>query len=316
MIEKIKKFIFSQSMLLILFLIIIVVSVIAPQFFTIRNIFNIFRQVSVLAIMAIGMTYVIIGKGIDLSIHGILGLCAIAGMLIQPYGYWLSIIVSIIIGITCGLLNGYLIGFVKANPIIVTLSTGLIYLGLAFIISKGEFITNPSEGVYSFIGNASILGIPAVLYLYIIFVLVFGIILKSTIYGRQLYAIGANEEASKVAGIKTPIIKMLSYVILGFTIGVAALVYTSRLNTVRVDKSDQWVFDVITIVVLGGTALSGGVGNMYKTVIGLMVFSVLNNSIGIMNMPFEYALVLKGLVLISAVIWVEFSVRKRLNAKI
>ncbi len=308
--KKVKPFLLQQATLVFLIVIIIVLVFVAPGFFSVRNIFNLFRQNAVIGIMAIGMTYVIIGKGIDLSISGMLAFCLISTVLMQTYGYLLSVVAAVAAGILCGLLNGYIISSFKAHAIIVTLSTGLIYAATALIISDGKSITTSSARVFSFVGNESILGIPVLLYIMIILFIIFGFILKSSIYGRRLYSTGLNEKAALVTGIKTSSIILGSYVIQGFTVGVAAIIMASRLNTVRANIESSAVFDVITIVVLGGTALSGGKGSMYKTVIGFLIFSVLINSMGVMNLQFEYQQVIKGVVLIGAVILDQYMRRK------
>ena len=150
------------------------------------------------------------------------------------------------------------------------------------------------------------------LYLLIIVFIISGILLHKTIAGRRLFATGLNDKAAKVAGINTSNIIMGSYVINGFVIAVASVILTSRLPRIRVGTASYYLFDVITIVVLGGTALSGGVGGIYKTAIGLMIFAVMNNGMVLMGIPFEYQQMIKGIILILAVLYDEFNRRKRL----
>jgi len=311
--KTVRVIFFSQTMLIILLSSVLLMTFLSPNFLTLRNLFNIVRQVAVLGIMAIGMTYVIIGKGIDLSISGMLSLCAIVGMKMQNYGFGAVLVGAIFVGTLCGLLNGYLVGKVKANPIIVTLGTSLVFVSLALIYSKGRSIINRTERIYSFFGNENVLGIPVVLLLIIALFLVAGIYLSRSIYARRLYAVGLNERAALASGIDSSKIVWISYVVQGLFVALASLVYTSRLNTVRVNIITPYVFDVITIVVLGGTTLSGGYGSLYKTFIGLILFGVIQNAMGLMAIPYEFQQMIKGIVLICAVVYDEFSRKRRMS---
>jgi ribose/xylose/arabinose/galactoside ABC-type transport system permease subunit len=310
--RKFARFFFSQAMFLVLAVLFIIMSLTSDKFLTVGNLFNIIRQVTVLGIMACGMTIVIIGKGMDLSAASILALCAVVNVMLQPFGYLTAVSAAILTGIVCGFINGYLIGKVKANFIIVTLGTQILFTATALIISGGRNLKSRTERIFSYIGDESILGIPIMAYFLIIVFIVFGILLHKSIAGRRLFATGLNDRAAQVAGINTPNILMASYIINGFIIAVASVVITSRLPRIRVGTASYYLFDVITIVVLGGTALSGGVGGIYKTVIGLMIFAIINNGMALMSIPFEYQQMTKGIILILAVLYDEFNRRKRL----
>ncbi len=306
------KLFYSQAMLLVLIIFLVLMNFVSDKFLTSGNLFNIIRQVTVLGIMACGMTIVVIGKGIDLSAASILALCAVVNVMLQPFGYITAISAAILTGIICGSINGYLIGKIKANFIIVTLGTQILFTATALIMTGGRNLKSRTERIFSYIGDESILGIPVMAYILIIVFIVFGILLHKTAAGRRLFATGLNDKAAKVAGINTSNIIMGSYVINGFIIAVASVILTSRLPRIRVGTASYYLFDVITIVVLGGTALSGGVGGIYKTAIGLMIFAVMNNGMMLMGIPFEYQQMIKGIILILAVLYDEFNRRKRL----
>jgi ribose/xylose/arabinose/galactoside ABC-type transport system permease subunit len=310
--KELAKFFFNQAMLVILIALIIIMSFISDNFLSTGNLFNIIRQVTVLGIMACGMTIVIIGKGIDLSAASTLALCAVVNVMLQQFGYIAAIIAAITTGIVCGYINGYLIGKVKANFVIVTLGTMIFYKGVALIISGGRNLKSRPEAVFHYIGDESILGIPVLAYFLVIVMVVFGILLHKTMVGRRLFATGLNDKAARVSGIDTEKIIMISYIINGFLIGVASIVLSSRLPRIRVGTASTYLFDVITIVVLGGTALSGGVGGIYKTAVGLMIFAIINNGMALMSIPFEFQQLFKGVILILAVLYDEFNRRKRL----
>ncbi len=310
--KRFVRFFFSQAMLLVFIVLFIAMSFASDKFLTTGNLFNIIRQSTVLGMMACGMTIVIIGKGVDLSAASILALCAVTNVMLQPFGYITAIVASIIVGIVCGLINGFLIGKVKANFIIVTLGTQILFTAMALIVSEGRNLKSRTEPIFSYIGKESILGIPVMAYFLVITFIIFGVLLHKTIGGRRLFATGLNNPAAKVAGINTSNIIMGSYVINGFICGVASVVLTSRLPRIRVGTASEYLFDVITIVVLGGTALTGGVGGIYKTAIGLGIFAIIANGMSLLGIPYEFQQMVKGIILVLAVLYDEFNRRKRL----
>jgi ribose transport system permease protein len=310
--KNLTRFFFNQAMLIVLIVFIIGMSLVAKGFLTIGNIFNIIRQITVHGIVACGMTIVVIGKGMDLSAASILALCAVVNVMLQPFGYPIAITAAIAVGFIAGFINGYLIGKVRANFIIVTLGTQIFYKGVALIISGGRNLKSRPERIFHFIGDESLLGIPVLAYFLVVTMVVVGILLHKTISGRRLYAVGLNDRAARAAGINVSNVIMWSYIVNGLIISFGSIVLTSRLPRIRVGTASTYLFDVITIVVLGGTALSGGVGGIYKTAIGLFIFAIINNGMALLSIPFEYQQLIKGVILILAVLYDEFNRRKRL----
>ena len=290
----------------------IVMSLSTDLFLTANNIYNLLRQVAVLGIMACGMTIVVIGKGMDLSAAAIVGLAAVINVMFQQYGYFTGIFIAILVGIVCGFINGYFIGKVKANFIIVTLATQILFTATALIISQGRNLTSRQDRIFSYIGTESAFGFPIIIIFLIVVMIVTGILLQKTIAGRRLFAVGLNDKAALVSGVNTSNIIMSSYVVNGFLCGIASIVMTSRIPRIRVGQTAPYLFDAVTIVVLGGTALTGGIGGIYKTIIGLAIFGIINNSMAIFAIPFEYQQLIKGIILILAVLYDEFNRRKRL----
>jgi ribose transport system permease protein len=304
---------YQQTMLIILILLIIVMSIASADFLSLGNLFNVVRQYAVHGILACGMTIVIIGKGMDLSAASILSLCAVANVLLQPYGYAVSIVGSLAVGAACGLLNGYLIARVKANFIIVTLGTQIIFTGIALIITGGLNMRSRPEPAFHWLGEASILGFPVLGWFLVLFMVVSGVLLARSIAGRRLYAVGLNDRAARASGINDARIVLMSYVINGLICGAASVLLTSRIPRIRVGTASDYLFDVITIVVLGGTALSGGVGGIYRSAIGLLLFAIISNGMALLHLPFEYQQLVKGIILILAVLYDEFNRRRRLG---
>jgi len=303
----------NQAMLVVFIILFTAISLSSNKFLTSGNLFNVIRQSTVLGMMACGMTVVIVGKGVDLSAASILALSAVVNVMLQPLGYATSIVCAILVGIACGLINGYLIGKVQANFIIVTLGTQILYTAAALIISEGRNLKSRTEPIFSYIGDHSILGIPVMGYFLVGTFVLFGILVHRTAMGRRLFATGLNARAARVAGINTSNIIMGSYVVNGFICAVGAIVLTSRLPRIRVGTASEYLFDAITVVVLGGTALTGGVGGIAKTIVGLGIFAIITNGMSLLGIPYEYQQMIKGIILVLAVLTDEFTGRKRLQ---
>lgn len=309
--KGLKRFFYDQTILVIFIVLVIIISIASPNFLRISNIFNIVRQVTVLGIMAAGMTIVVIGKGIDLSSASILALAAVVNVMLQQFGYWPAALAGVSVAIACGFVNGFLIGKIKANFVIVTLGTQILFTSIALIISQGRNLSSRPEKIFSYIADESILGVPVIAWFLLLIMVVVGILLQKTSSGRRLYATGLNDKAALVAGINVSNVVMSTYVINGLLVGIASVVLVSRLPRIRVGTAADYLFDVITIVVLGGTALSGGIGNIYKTAIGLLLFAVINNAMALLTVPYEFQQLTRGIILIIAVLYDEFNRRKR-----
>ena len=195
------KFFFSQAMLIVLVVLFVAMSLSSDIFLSVNNIYNLFRQVAILGVMACGMTVVIIGKGIDLSAAAIVGLAAVANVMLQQYGYFTGVFVAIVVGTICGFINGYFIGKVKANFIIVTLATQILFTAIGLIVSEGRNLTSKSDRIFSYIGEEKIFGFPIIILFLIVTMVITGILLQKTIAGRRLYAVGLNDNAALVSGI-------------------------------------------------------------------------------------------------------------------
>jgi ribose transport system permease protein len=303
--------VYDQTMLIILLALAVVMSFASKGFLSTGNLFNILRQFTVHGIMACGMTIVIIGKGMDLSAASILALSAVANVMLQPYGYLAAVAGAVVTGLLCGLVNGYLIAKVKANFMIVTLGTQIIFTGIALIVTGGRNMRSRPEPVFHWLGDASFLGVPVLGWALLLVLVVAGVLLQKTRAGRRLYAVGLNEQAARASAISTVRITAGSYALNGLICGIASVLLTSRTPRIRVGTAADYLFDVITIVVLGGTALSGGVGGIYRTAVGLFIFAIINNGMALLSLPYEYQQLVKGIILILAVLNNEVSRRRR-----
>ncbi len=300
--SNLKNVVLKYKSLIGLLILCIVISFITPRFLTGPNIKNIFTQVSGNAVIAIGMTFVILTGGIDLSVGSILAVSgAVAASIIKTTGnLYLAIIVALAIGCAIGLINGILVSKGRIQAFIVTLATMTIFRGVTYVYTNGTPISGLGQS-FSGIGNKMFLGFPIPV---ILTILVFGIafyVLSQTRYGRYLYALGGNEDSARLSGINTGKIKTLVYVICGATAALSGIIVASRIGSASPNAGVGFELDAISAVVLGGTSLTGGEGSVIGTIIGALIIGVLNNGLNLMNVSPFYQAIVKGLVILLAV---------------
>lgn len=289
--------------LLGLALIVIVLSVINRDFLTISNIFNVLRQISINALLSFGMTFVILTGGIDLSVGSILALSGAitAGMMAGGTETWLAVFIGLLVGTLMGAFNGIMISKGKLAPFIATLATMTIFRGLTLVYTEGKPITElPDE--FALLGRGYFLEVPTpILWMLISFGVLY-VVLKYTTFGRHVYALGGNEEATRLSGINTNKVKILVYSISGLLAAFGGVILTSRLNSAQPTAGVSYELDAIAAVVLGGTSLSGGKGWIVGTLIGAMIIGILDNGLNLLNVSSFYQQVVKGGVILLAVL--------------
>lgn len=288
-----------------LFAIVLVVSIMEPDFLTLNNLFNILRQVSINALIAFGMTFVILTGGIDLSVGSILALSSafVAGLMTDGTSALIAVLAGLIVGAVMGALNGMVISLGKVAPFIATLATMTIFRGLTLVYTDGKPITGLSQGGWFELfgrGYFWIFPVPVLTMLIAFTVLYF--ILKKTTFGRYTYAIGGNEEAAKLMGIQVNKVKIMIYSLSGLMAALAGIILTSRLNSAQPTAGTSYELDAIAAVVLGGTSLSGGRGWIVGTLIGALIIGTLNNGLNLLGVSSFFQLVVKGLVILFAVL--------------
>ena len=282
-----------------------ILSVLSPVFLSVTNVLNVIRQTSIYGIMAVGMTFIILTGGIDLSIGSILAISGAicAGMLKSGDSILLAVVAAIGIGVLCGFANGFFITVGKITPFVVTLGMMSITRGFTLIYTKGYPISGFNKS-FRFIGAGDLLGIPVPIVMFLAIVVIANIVLTQTKLGRYTYAIGGNEETVKLSGINSGFYKALVYMIAGATAAVSALILTSRLNSAEPVAATGYELDVIAAVVIGGTSLSGGRGSVWGTFIGSLLIGVINNGMNLLGISSYFQLVVKGLIIIGAV-WLD-----------
>ncbi len=291
----------------------ILMSIISDRFLTMNNLTNIARQVSINAIIASGLTFVILTGGIDLSVGAVMALSGtfLAGALIAGWNPLLSIIIGLGVGVIAGFINGFLVSYARMPAFIVTLAMMEIPRGIALLYTGGY----PMSGLpksFSIIGRGSIIGIQTpILIMFVVYILVY-LLLNHVPFGRYVYAIGGNEEAVRLSGIKVEKFKMLVYVISGLTASISGVVLTSRLMSGQPNAGVGFELDAIAAVILGGTDIAGGKGHIIGTLVGAMILGVLNNGLNLMGVSPYTQKVLKGAIIILA-IYISSSRQKNSN---
>jgi len=296
---------FSKNYPAVIFLLVLITmgAIFSPVFLTINNFLNILWTVSVLGIVALGQTMLLITGNFDMSVAYIIGLAGISTVLSQMMGANLvtSVLIGLLAGGLVGLLNGIIIVLTKANAFLITLGTATLVYSVNLILTQSKTYYASIEA-FLLLGRGKILGgiyYSVILFLAIAFIL--QMILKYTTYGRSLYIIGLNQQAGKLAGIKTDTIKIVTYIFCGMTAALAGLVMTARTGSTVGNAGVGMEFESLIASVLGGTSLFGGRGGTMRTVIGVLVMGVLNNLLILLNIPYEAQQIAKGTVFLFVV---------------
>jgi ribose transport system permease protein len=283
-----------------LVLLLIVVTVGNPTFLSIHNIFNMLSEWAPAGIMAVGMTFVILTGGFDLSIASGYSLCAVVAAYVgQTHASLIAFAAAIAVGLAFGLANGLLVAVVRINPFITTVGTGFIINGISLVMTQNAaFAVNNDD--FGILGAGRWYGVPHSGMLLILFLLLFGLILARTVYGEAIYAVGGNYEASRLSGIRVRMVVASTYVLLGGCVGLAGSIAASQLSSAQANLDPGVIFDVLTIVVVGGTSLSGGVGAMWRTAVGLGIIATISNGFVLLDISPYYQSIIKGTIIVSA----------------
>lgn len=288
-----------------LIILIVFVSVLNPAFLQVNNLLNLMRQLIINGFIALGMTFVILTGGIDLSVGSTLAFTSaiFAGLLQNGMNTGLAILITLALGLCLGLINGLLITKGKLAPFIVTLATMTIFRGLTLVYMDGRPISGPKDNfAFQFLGKGQVFGIPFQVILFLIVYIVLSTLLNKTSHGRKIFAVGGNEKASFISGIKIDKVKILVYVISALMAVVSGLVLTSRLNSAQPTAGSAYEMDAIAAVVLGGTSMTGGSGSLTGTLIGILILGVLNNGLNLLGVSSFYQQIVKGVVILIAVL--------------
>lgn len=310
------KMLAEYAIIVIFIVLFVVMSIFAPNFFTGNNMVNILRQVSISGICAVGMTFVMLTGGIDLSVGAILGVSGVltAMMMLKGIPSLLASIIALALGVVIGGITGAIIHYIEIPPMIATLGTMTSLRGVAYLITGGTPVFGFDES-YSKIGQGHVGVIPIpVIILAIVYVI--GIfVLSRTKFSRYVYGIGGNQEVARLSGIKVARVKIAVYAISGFCSALAGLVMLGRVNSGQPRAGESYEMDVITAVVLGGVSLNGGVGNLSHVIFGVLIIGVLTNGMTMMAVDDYWQRVVKGLILLLAVSFDHYIQKKNIGRK-
>lgn len=281
---------------------IVLFSFLSESFLTTNNLTNVVLQVSIIAITAFGMTYVLLLGDIDLSVGSTIALIGTLAVLGLSFGipFVLVIPLSILAAMVLGFVNGSLTALAGIPAFIVTVATMGIFRGIAYIITDGTPIMIQDE-TFLAIGNGEFLSIPIPIWLLLVLLLVNHFVLSKTTFGRKIYITGGNKEAAVYSGINVPVLKIKVFMITAVLAGMSGLILASRLYSGQPNAALSYELDAIAAAVLGGTSLNGGYGTVIGTMIGALTIGVINNGMNLMNVPYFYQMVVKGLVILIAV---------------
>jgi ribose/xylose/arabinose/galactoside ABC-type transport system permease subunit len=296
------RFTFNWALAIILIVVFITIAAINSVFLSFDYLVGVMlRNIVELGMMALAVTLIIITGGIDLSVGSMLVLSSMIGGLVAVRGGSVpGILAALLTGTVCGFFNGFLVAKIKISPLVTTLATMYLYMGLARSISGGDSVY--SYPAAQWFGTSEIAYIPLQIFYYAALAFVFWFVLAKTTLGRKLYAIGLNEQATNFSGINTSRVKFVIYTLSGFICALAGLIWLGRFTSIKYDAGTSLALKVVTIIVLGGTSIMGGIGDMKGTILGTLIIAVLNSGLTVLNIPIAAQTIVHGGILIISLV--------------
>lgn len=301
--RRMQTFVDRYSMPLIFVVLCVVLAFSSPYFLTTRNLMDILRQTSINGILAVGMTYVILTKGIDLSVGSIVAFAGICSGLIAAQGHGMFVVLSagLLAGAALGAVNGIVVARMNVPPFVATLGMLSVARGLTYIVSDGSPVADLPDA-YLALGAGSLGPITMPILIFAAVAVLFWVVLKYTTYGRYIYAVGGNEKSARTSGIGVRKVIFSVYVVSGLLAGLAGMVLSARTTSALPQAGLSYELDAIAAVVIGGTSLSGGTGSVMGTLFGALLIGVINNGLNLLGVSSYYQQVAKGLIIVLAVL--------------
>ncbi len=310
-----RAFLRKYAIVLILLAMLAAMSFLSDAFLTPRNLLNVVRQISVIGLLGIGVTMAIISTGIDLSLGSVLALSAVVAASLAQQPGWesamyptlagLPVLVPILaglgVGLVAGFTNGFLIAQFRIAPFIATLGMMTVARGFALLYSDGRPISSLTDS-YTFIGQGELWGIPLPILILALVAILASVLLNHTRFGRYIYAIGGNEQAARISGVKIYRVKIGIYTLSGLMAGLAGLVLSARISSGQPGLGVSYELDAIASAVIGGTSFSGGIGTVWGTLVGALIIGVLNNGLDLLNVSAYWQQIVKGAIIVLAII--------------
>lgn len=307
----------EAGMIVLLFVLFVICSTFVPNFFTIRNMEALSLAVSMTGMVACTMMFCLASGNFDLSCSSVVACSGVVVAVVinktapslGDSSVYLGILVALLVGLLVGLVNGLVIAVVRINALITTLATMQIARGIGYIICDGKAV-GISQEQFFLLGNTSFLGIPVPVWITAICLIVFGVVLQYTSYGRNTLAIGGNEEATNLAGIRVARTKITIFVVHGLMAAAAGIILASRMTSGQPATSMGFEFEVISACVLGGVSLMGGIASIWFVLAGVLIMGIIQNSMNLLNIPPFYQYVARGVILLAAVIFDRYKQRR------
>ena len=283
----------------------------SPNFMSVNNLLNIVMQVSIIAILGFGMTYVLLLGDIDLSVGATMALVGTVCAFALEHGAspFMAVLAAMGTGLVLGAINGSLSALLTIPSFIVTVATMGVFRGFAYLTSNGVPISIDNDA-FAFLGNGAVLGIPLPIWILAVLLLLNHFVLSRTVFGRKAYLAGGNREAALYSGIDVNRLRIMIFMISGLLASIGGVLMTSRLYSAQPNAGIGYELDAIAAAVLGGTSLSGGYGTITGTLIGALIIGVINNGMNLLSVPYFYQLIVKGIVILVAVC-IDVQTKKR-----
>lgn len=295
----------------VLIVLAIVSNILYPGFFDIGNLRNILSQNAPVGLVAIGMTFVMIAGGFDLSVSAVFAAAGVAAASFaghMPVG--LAFTCALLLGLLAGVINGAIVTRLHVNPFVATLGSASVFSGVAYLYSNSQPIV-PTKTSFSTLGTTDWLGVPASIVIFFLVLALGWIVLSKTVFGRSVYAVGGNIEAARLAGMRVDMVRFTTYTITGVCAALAGLIIASRTGVGQADIGATITLDSIAIVIIGGTSLLGGEGAMWRTLVGLLILATINNLFDSLALDTAAQSVVKGLIVVGAVALDSYTRRRR-----
>lgn len=285
--------------LIILVLLLVGSALVSPQFLTAANLLNVLRQISVVGLMATGLTFVIIGGGIDLSGGGVAVVAVVMLALLQQQPLVVALTVPLLFGLGVGLVNAFVVVRLRIQPFIATLAVGIACEGVAYLLTDGKPVIVTNRDIH-WLGNGSLAFVPIPVIVYAVVMLVAAFVLNRTPFGYGVLGLGGNEEAARLAGVRIALVRSMTFILSGLLAGMAGVILGARIQMGDPGVGGGLVLDAVSGTLLGGTSLLGGVGTIGGTFVGVLILEILINVFNMLNVSYHLQLVARGVVLLAA----------------
>ncbi|MFW6027971.1 MAG: ABC transporter permease [bacterium] len=310
--ETITYFLLTWSNLIALALLVLGAAILSPYFLEPRNIFNVLRGASIIGIVSVAMTFVILNRGIDLSVGSIVGAASVATASFAPYGVGFAMLAALVIATFIGLVNGLIITKLRIQPFIATLASLIFVRGAVYLHTDGSnVIMRDVPEWFRVIGSGHLGPVPVPVLIFMAAWLGALYVLNNTRFGRHVYSVGANEHASRLYGINIDWVKIRVYALSGLLCGIAGIILTSRLTVAEPNAGELFELQAIAATLIGGTTFDGGVGGVGGTILGVLILAVLANIMNLMDVSPYYQMLLQGAIIVVAVVVSEARQRRQ-----